>query len=49
MIVDIAMRRGVHPIPVISAALLVVAFFKGPLYGAPVWREIGSALLRPFL
>lgn len=47
--VDLAMRRGVHPIPVVSAALLVVAFFKVPLYGAPVWRDLGAALLRPFV
>jgi hypothetical protein len=49
IVVDLAMRRRVHPIPVVSAALLVVAFFKVPLFGAPVWREIGTTLLRPFV
>jgi hypothetical protein len=46
---DLATRRRVHWIPVVSAALLVVAFFKVPLYGAPVWREIGRVLLGPFV
>jgi len=47
--VDLATRRRVHWIPVVSGALLVVAFFKVPLYSAPIWREIGGALLRPFV
>ena len=47
--VDLATRRRVHWIPVISGALLVVAFFKVPLYSAPIWRDVGGALLRPFV
>ena len=47
--VDLVTRRRVHWIPVVGGALLVVAFFKVPLYAAPVWREIGRALLRPFV
>jgi len=47
--VDLVTRRRVHWIPVVSGALLVVAFFKVPLYAAPVWREVGAALLRPFV
>jgi hypothetical protein len=47
--VDAVTRRGVHPIPVISSALLVVAFFKVPLFSAPAWRDVGAALLRPFV
>jgi uncharacterized membrane protein YozB (DUF420 family) len=47
--VDLVMRRRVHWIPVVSSALLVAAFFKVPLYGAPVWRDVGAALLRPFV
>jgi hypothetical protein len=47
--VDLATRRRVHFVPVVSAALLVVAFFKVPLYAAPFWRDIGAALLRPFV
>ena len=47
--VDLVTRRRVHWIPVVSSALLVVAFFKVPLYAAPIWREVGAALLRPFV
>ena len=47
--IDLAMRRRVHWIPLVSGALLVVAFFKVPLYSAPTWRDIGGALLRPFV
>ena len=47
--VDLLTRRRVHAIPVISGALLLVAFFKVPLYAAPVWRDVGRELLRPFV
>jgi DHA2 family multidrug resistance protein len=47
--VDLATRRRVHWIPVVSSTLLVAAFFKVPLYSAPLWRDVGSALLRPFV
>ena len=47
--VDLVARRRVHWIPVVSGALLVVAFFKVPLYSAPIWRDVGGALLRPFV
>jgi hypothetical protein len=46
---DLAARRRVHWIPVVSGALVVVAFFKTPLLAAPVWRDIGRGLLRPFV
>jgi len=46
---DLTMRRRVHFIPVVSGALLVVAFFKVPLYSAQIWRDLGGALLRPFV
>jgi hypothetical protein len=46
---DLATRRRVHWIPLVGGALLVVAFFKARLYAAPVWREVGQALLRPFV
>ena len=49
IVVDLATRRRVHWIPVVSSALLVVAFFKVPLYAAPLWRDVGAALLRPFV
>jgi hypothetical protein len=47
--VDLATRRRVHWIPVVSGALLVVAFFKVPLYSAQIWRDLGGAMLRPFV
>jgi hypothetical protein len=47
--VDLLTRRRVHWIPVASGGLLVVAFFKVPLYAAPIWRDVGRALLRPFV
>jgi hypothetical protein len=47
--IDLVTRRRVHWIPVVSSALLVVAFFKVPLYAAPLWRDVGAALLRPFV
>jgi hypothetical protein len=49
MAVDLVMRRRVHWVPFFSAALIVVAFFKVPLFAAPIWREIGRSLLRPFV
>jgi hypothetical protein len=47
--VDFGMRRRLHWIPVVSGALLVVAFFKVPLYSSQIWRDLGATLLRPFV
>jgi hypothetical protein len=47
--VDLVTLRRAHWIPLLSSALLVIAFFKVPLYAAPLWREVGGALLRPFV
>lgn len=47
--VDLATQRRVHSVPLVSGVLLVVAFFKVPLYAAPFWREVGRALLQPFV
>jgi hypothetical protein len=47
--IDLATRRRVHPVPLAAAALIVVAFFKVPLLSAAVWRDVGGALLRPFV
>jgi hypothetical protein len=49
LVVDLATRRRVHWLPVASGALLVVAFFKVQLYSAPIWRDLGGAVLRPFV
>jgi hypothetical protein len=49
LVVDLAMRKRVHFIPLVSGALLVGSYFKVPLLAALVWRDIGAALLRPFV
>jgi hypothetical protein len=49
LVVDLAFGKRVHFVPLVSGALLVVSFFKVPLLAAPVWQEIGAALLRPFV
>lgn len=49
MAIDLATRRRIHPVPLVSGALIVVAFFKVQLFAAPVWRDVGQALLRPFV
>jgi hypothetical protein len=47
--VDVATQRRVHFIPIVGSALLVVAFFKVPLFAAPIWRDVGAAVLRAFV
>ena len=47
--VDLVARRRVHSIPIVSGALVILAFFKVPLLAAPIWRAIGASLLRPFV
>lgn len=47
--VDLATQRRVHAVPLVSGALLVVAFFKPPLFAAPFWPDVGRALLQPFV
>lgn len=47
--IDLASRRGFSVVPLLSGALIVVAFFKAQLFAAPIWREIGRALLMPFV
>jgi hypothetical protein len=49
MAIDLALYRRIHLVPLVSGALIVVAFFKVPLFAAPVWRDVGGALLRPFV
>jgi hypothetical protein len=47
--IDLVTRRRLRPVPFVSGALLVVAFFKVELLASPVWRSIGAALLSPFV
>ena len=46
---DLVTRRRVRAVPFVSGALIVVAFFKSSLLAAPVWRDVGAFLLRPFV
>jgi hypothetical protein len=45
--IDLVTRRRVRAVPLVSGALIVVAFFKSELLPAPVWRDVGAALVRP--
>jgi hypothetical protein len=48
--IDMITRRRPHPVSLVAGALIVVAFFKVPLFAAvPSVRDFGAALLRPFL
>jgi hypothetical protein len=48
--VDLATRRRLHPVPLVAGTLIVVAFFKMPLFAVvPAARDFGAALVRPFL
>lgn len=46
---DLVTQRRVHSVPLVSGALVAVAFFKVPLFAAPFWRDVGRALLQPFV
>jgi len=48
--IDLATRRRVHFITLVAGALIVVAFYKVPLFAAvPNARVLGASLLQPFL
>ena len=47
--IDLVAQRRVRAVPLVSGTLIVVAFFKSQLLPAPVWRDLGAALLRPFV
>jgi hypothetical protein len=47
--IDLVSRRQVRVVPLVSGGLIVVAFFKVPLLAAPIWRDLGRALLRQFV
>jgi hypothetical protein len=49
IVLDVAARRRLSAVPLISGALIIVAFFKVPLLAATVWRDVGRALLGPFV
>jgi hypothetical protein len=49
IVIDLTTRRRVSAVPLVSAALIVIAFFKTQLLAAPMWRDVGRVLLGPFV
>jgi hypothetical protein len=49
VVIDLVTQRRLRTVPLVSGALIVVAFFKVQLLAAPAWRDVGAALLRPFV
>jgi hypothetical protein len=49
LVIDLVSRRKLTVVPLLSGALIVVSFFKSELLAGPVWREIGRALVDPFV
>jgi hypothetical protein len=47
--IDLAARRRLSAVPFVSGGLIVVSFFKARLFAAPLWDEIGRALVEPFV
>ena len=47
--INLASRRPVPTVSLVSGALIVVAFFKVPLLAAPIWENVGRALVGPFV
>jgi hypothetical protein len=49
LVIDLVSRRRLSPVPFLSGALIVVSFCKAELLAAPIWREIGRAMVGPFV
>ncbi len=49
MVIQVICRRRIPVASIVSGGLIVVAFFKVPLLAAPIWRDIGRALVGPFV
>jgi hypothetical protein len=49
MTCDLCTRRRVHPVDILSVAVLAAAFMRLFLMQLPGWVQVGRALLRPFL
>jgi hypothetical protein len=49
IVIDLVTQRRVRAVPFVSGALIVGSFFKTSLLSAPVWRDVGTFLLRPFV
>ena len=49
LVSDFVSRRRLTAVPFLSGALIVVSFFKAELFAAPIWRELGRAMVSPFV
>jgi hypothetical protein len=49
LVIDVVSRRKLTVVPFVSGALIVISFFKAELLAAPIWREVGRALVNPFV
>jgi hypothetical protein len=49
LVIDLVSRRKLTVVPFVSGALIVISFFKAELLAAPIWREVGRALVNPFV
>jgi hypothetical protein len=47
--IDLVSRRRLCAVPFVSGGLIVGSFFKARVFAAPIWEELGRALLRPFV
>jgi hypothetical protein len=47
--IDLVSRRRLGAVPLVSGGLIVASFFKQQLFAAPIWDELGRALVRPFV
>ena len=49
VLIDVLSRRKLSVVPFICGSLIVLSFFKQELLAAPIWREIGRAMVNPFV
>jgi len=49
ILVDLLFARKARIAPFVATAAIVAAFFKMQLLAGPVWRNLGSALIAPFV
>jgi hypothetical protein len=49
IVIELVFRRKVSAVPFWGSAVIIVAFFKVQLFSAPIWNDIGIALLSPFV
>jgi hypothetical protein len=47
--IDVASRHRLSAVPFVGGGLIVVSFFKARVFAAPIWEDLGRALVRPFV